>query len=87
MTLDVVYGGAFYALVDSSCHGLTIDPANAATFVDLGRRIKVLGGAGASIDHPFEPELSFLYGVIFYRPSGDAGPSQPERVRVCRWRN
>ena len=55
VTLDVAYGGAFYALVDSSCHGLTIDPANAATFVDLGRRIKSSVARALSIDHPFEP--------------------------------
>ncbi len=66
--LDVAYGGAFYALVDAARFGLAIEPSQAGAFIELGRRIKAAVAGTLPVVHPFEPELSFLYGVIFTGP-------------------
>ncbi len=62
---DVAYGGAFYAFVEAGPLGLSLIPSEAAMLVDLGRRIKKAVMDNFRIEHPFEPDLSFLYGVIF----------------------
>jgi trans-L-3-hydroxyproline dehydratase len=63
---DLAYGGAFYAYVAVDQLNLDIIPENTDRFIELGRAIKhYLIGSGLKTDHPFEEDLSFLYGVIF----------------------
>ena len=69
---DVAYGGAFYALVDAPSVGLSLTPDHNHQLIDYGRRIKHAVMANFSIDHPFEQELSFLYGTIFTGPAAAA---------------
>ena len=65
VTFDVAFGGAFYAIVDAGPLkvGLTAEHYN--TLIDFGRRIKRAVLAHFPIEHPFEPDLSSLFGVIF----------------------
>jgi trans-L-3-hydroxyproline dehydratase len=67
--LDIAYGGAFYAFV--AVHQLLLElvPAHSAQLIDYGRRIKQAVNASFPIAHPFEPDLSFLYGTIFTGPA------------------
>jgi trans-L-3-hydroxyproline dehydratase len=62
---DIAYGGAFYALVEAQPLGLGLVPADFNRLVDYGRRIKHAVMEAMPITHPFEPDLSFLYGTIF----------------------
>ncbi len=62
---DVAYGGAFYAFVDASNLGFRLVPEEYSKLIDLGRRIKLAIMDKFSIIHPFEQDLSFLYGTIF----------------------
>jgi len=62
---DVAYGGAFYAFVEAQPLGLTLTSDHYRQLIDYGRRIKHAVMGSFSIKHPFEPELSFLYGTIF----------------------
>ena len=62
---DVAYGGAFYAFVSAEAVGLTLEPEHFNRIIDFGRRIKHAVMAQFPITHPFEPDLSFLYGTIF----------------------
>ncbi len=62
---DVAYGGAFYAFVDAAELGLQLEPSDFNRLIDCGRRIKHAVMSQSSITHPFEPDLSFLYGTIF----------------------
>jgi len=62
---DVAYGGAFYAFVSAESVGLTLEPEHFNRIIDFGRRIKHAVMAQFPITHPFEPDLSFLYGTIF----------------------
>lgn len=68
---DIVYGGAFYALVTDPALDLT--PGNFTRIIDHGRRIKQAVMGAIAIEHPFEPDLSFLYGTIFIGPSQQPG--------------
>lgn len=68
---DVAYGGAFYALVDAPALGLDLDSVHYARLIDAGRRIKRAIMEAMPIEHPFERDLSFLYGTIFVGPPLD----------------
>ena len=67
INFDIAFGGAFYAYVDSDQIGLDLVASNINKINYLGRLIKALiVDRGRRIEHPFEDDLSFLYGVIFY---------------------
>jgi proline racemase len=68
---DIAYGGAFYALAEAPSE-LTLAPEYFNKIVDLGRRIKHAVMESARIEHPFETDLSFLYGTIFVAPAQQA---------------
>jgi proline racemase len=70
---DVAYGGAFYAIVDASKLGISLDASGYTTLVDLGKKIKHSVMNQHKITHPFEEDLSFLYGTIFTGPARQAG--------------
>ena len=77
---DVAYGGAFYAFVEAQQLGLTLTSDHYHQLIDYGRRIKQEVMSNFSIKHPFEPELSFLYGTIF---TGAALESNHHSRNVC----
>jgi trans-L-3-hydroxyproline dehydratase len=70
---DLAFGGAFYAYVDVAQVGLEITSKDYRGLIDAGWRIKRAVMAARPIPHPFEPELSFLYGTIFGGPPRDPG--------------
>ncbi|MDX2359293.1 MAG: proline racemase family protein [Crocinitomicaceae bacterium] len=78
--LDVAYGGAFYAFVDADDLGLAMTDENYNQLIDWGRRIKQAVMEAIEIKHPFEEELSFLYGTIF---TGKAHNSNHHSRNVC----
>ena len=66
ISYDVAYGGAFYAYVDSNKIGLDLTPQNLKGIIETGMEIKhAVIKTNNSILHPFEEDLSFLYGTIF----------------------
>jgi len=77
---DVAYGGAFYAFVSAPALGLTLVPENFTRLIEYGRLIKQAVMTNFSIKHPFEDDLSFLYGTIFTGPAHD--PANHSR-NVC----
>lgn len=63
---DLAYGGAFYAFVNSDILGLDLTPANYQQLIRTGMDIKrAIASSDSKIIHPFEEDLSFLYGTIF----------------------
>ncbi|WP_196890254.1 proline racemase family protein [Aureivirga sp. CE67] len=65
---DLAYGGAFYAYVDFSRNDFKIDlsPENYRALIQKGMDIKhAVMENDKEILHPFEKDLSFLYGTIF----------------------
>jgi trans-L-3-hydroxyproline dehydratase len=81
LTVDVGYGGAFYALIDAAQLGIEMRAENAAALAAAGRAITSAGRAALrtggtlatalSIAHPEEDDLSFLYGTIISGPPED----------------
>jgi trans-L-3-hydroxyproline dehydratase len=75
---DLAFGGAFYAYVDvaqlSTPSGvLDLSAKDYRAIIDAGWRIKRAVQGARVMSHPFEPELSFLYGTIIGGPAKDPG--------------
>lgn len=67
---DLSYGGAFYAYIDADSINLGLGEENYTQIIDYGKRIKrAIIEAKDNIKHPFEEDLSFLYGTIFITKS------------------
>lgn len=77
---DVAYGGAFYVITDAEKLGFKLNPDEHNRLIETGRSIKNAVMSGFEIKHPFEEELSFLYGTIFTGRAHD--PSNHSR-NVC----
>jgi len=73
VAFDVAYGGAFYAFIEASDIGLTLKAKHFDQFIDYGRRIKHAVMDQFPIHHPFEEDLSFLYGTSFIGPAVQPG--------------
>jgi trans-L-3-hydroxyproline dehydratase len=80
VTFDVAYGGAFYAFVDADKLGIGLQEKNYNQLIDWGRRIKYAVMENFTIQHPFEEDLSFLYGTIF---TGKANHPDHHSRNVC----
>ncbi len=65
VSFDIAYGGAFYAIVEAAPLGLALDAEHYAEIIAAGHGIKHAIMKAMVIEHPFEPDLSFLYGTIF----------------------
>lgn len=61
---DLAFGGAYYAFVEAASLGLSTARDNVNALIDAGRRIKNAVMRSRSIEHPFDEDLSFLYGTI-----------------------
>jgi trans-L-3-hydroxyproline dehydratase len=77
---DIGYGGAFYAYCHAWPLGLKLDASDYERLIDYGRRIKYAVMDRFEIKHPFEEDLSFLYGTIFI---GDAEDLSHHSRNVC----
>lgn len=70
---DVAFGGAFYAFCNAEQLGLQLLPEHYSELIAAGRQIKEAVSASEQIAHPFEDDLSFLYGTIFTSNPHDPG--------------
>lgn len=65
VTFDVAYGGAFFAFVEAASIGLSCVPENAARIQAAGMAILGAINQRLTFTHPVEPDLGFLFGVVF----------------------
>ena len=77
VTMDISYGGIFYALVDVRQIGLTIEKANAAKLVSAGMILKDLVNREMTVVHPEIPAIS---GVAPYGVPRSTAPRSEARV-------
>jgi len=70
--VDVAFGGAFYAIVDSEAVGLPLDADHVAELRRTGMEIRRVVEAACTVAHPLEPRLRGVYGTIFTSPPHDA---------------
>ncbi|SDD68661.1 proline racemase [Pricia antarctica] len=83
VTYDLAYGGAFYAYVDMVKNHFNFDltPNSYRTLISAGMDIKrAVMQQDREIIHPFEDDLSFLYGTIFI---GDSAHPNIDSRNVC----
>lgn len=84
LTVDVAFGGAFYAFLPAAQVGLSITPEQANQLAAAGDMITKAINVSLPVKHPIEADLSFLYGTIFTDQSED--PTHHSR-NVCIFAN
>ena len=62
---DIAFGGAFYAFCQAEEVGVGLSAGDFRQLIDAGKRIKHAIIDSATINHPYEEDLSSLYGTIF----------------------
>ncbi len=77
---DLAFGGAFYAFVRAESVGVELTAAGFRRLIELGTQIKEAVIKSLPVEHPFEEDLSFLYGVIFV---GEALDPEHHSRNVC----
>lgn len=73
MSVDVAFGGAFYAIVDAEAAGLAVVPARLNELKAMGDAISRAVEKEIKVIHPTEPGLASVYGTIFTGPPDTAG--------------
>lgn len=84
VTVDIAFGGAFYAFLPARNVGLKVEPGQVQQLVAAGEAIKRAVNATMPIKHPFEEDLGFLYGTILTGPAED--PAHHSR-NICVFAN
>ncbi len=75
ITVDIAFGGNFYAIVAADQLGMTVELANMPQLLEKGLRIGEAVSEQVKIQHPVEKELNYCEIVYFIGP-----PSHPEAV-------
>lgn len=81
ITVDLCYGGIFYALVDVSQIGTTIEKGNARRLVEAGMVLKDLINRTIPVVHPEIPAISGVAYVMFR----DVDPDGAIRTCTTMW--
>ncbi len=82
---DIAYGGAFYAYVDMAKNNFDFDLSSKSyqKLISTGMAIKhAVMKSDQKIIHPFEPDLSFLYGTIFIDNTKQSSGSDSKNVCI-----
>lgn len=64
VTLDIGYGGAYYAFLSAARFGLDVRRSPTRDLVDAADRVTKSVQQQVKLDHPDSPDLAFLYGTI-----------------------
>jgi len=66
LTIDVVFGGLFFAFVDARQIPLRLTPSNAGGLADLGMKILSAANEVVEVRHPELPHIDRMIDVRFY---------------------
>jgi proline racemase len=80
VTVDIAYGGAFYAFLSADSIGIDLRSSPMRAIVDAGEEIAAAAAKAVPIVHADEPDLAFLYGTIL--TDGGNGVDRPSR-NIC----
>ncbi|MFO1049665.1 MAG: proline racemase family protein [Geminicoccaceae bacterium] len=81
VTLDIGYGGAFYAVLPAATLGLDLATSPVGRLVEAAMALKQATAAQIGLAHPDDPDLAFLYGTIL---TDEADPAAGEpTTNVC----
>ena len=84
LTIDIAYGGAFFALVDARLFGLSLSPRDARACVEIGEKIKAAAQAQYPVSHPLNPDIHTITFVQFTLPPEQASTMAGEPALVGR---
>ena len=73
VTVDVAFGGAWYAIVPAEALGLSLRDARSLDLIDAGMAVKHAVANAIAVAHPLDDELAGMYGTIITGP-----PSSPD---------
>ena len=79
ITVDVAYGGAFYATLEAASVGLGLTRADLPQLIALQRELRPALERSLDVVHPAERDLAGIYGVIFWER---IGPAEQRNVAV-----
>jgi len=65
---DIAFGGAFYAFVQAKAVGVELVPRDFTALIHRGMAVKEAVMKSHPIRHPYQDDLSFLYGTIIVGP-------------------
>jgi proline racemase len=77
ITVDISYGGMFYAIADARALGFEVAPNEARDLAVMGEKIRQAARAQHVVSHPQHPEISGVSIVQFAAPFN--GPDQVSR--------
>jgi trans-L-3-hydroxyproline dehydratase len=81
VTLDIGYGGAFYAVLPADSIGLDVRGSPLRLLIDAGEEIARASAAAIPIEHSEAPDLAYIYGTIL-TDGGDGANGDASR-NVC----
>lgn len=73
LTVDIAFGGNFFALVDARQISLPLTPGNADRLAELGMRILAAANRSVTIQHPELPHIDRIIDMRFYVTPGSHG--------------
>jgi proline racemase len=82
VTVDVAYGGMFYAIVQAEQLGFRISPDEGRDLVRVGEMIKAAAREQLPVTHPDNPAISGVSIMQFSGPSAHAGIGRRNTVVV-----
>jgi len=82
VTLDIGYGGAFYAVLPAGSLGLDVLASPTRDLVDAACAVTRAVKDQVPIEHPDDPDLGFLYGTILTDGGNGAAHENPS-ANIC----
>jgi proline racemase len=80
-SVDIAYGGEYYACVQASEVGVEIRPEHGAHIIRVAAGVRK-AMATLRVPHPTRPVIDRVYNVLFYEDMG-GDPRQTQNVVVC----
>lgn len=80
VSVDVAYGGAFFAIVDAPSLGFGVKPHEARDLAEIGQKIKAAAAEQLPVVHPENPEIHTITFTEFVMPFD--GPDTMSRNAV-----
>ena len=82
ISIDIGYGGAYYAFVPAARFGLDVRRSPVRDLVAAAHAVSETAKKAVTLDHPDDPDLAFLYGTILTDGETGADPGRPS-ANVC----
>ncbi|XP_024146734.1 trans-L-3-hydroxyproline dehydratase [Oryzias melastigma] len=82
VTVDISYGGAFYAFIDAQRFGLDVTKSRTRDLVDAATAVTKAVKSQVKLYHPCSEDLAFLYGTILTDGKDEFSPEPTANMCV-----